>query len=366
MTDSDAAALRKQRFKRFGAVLGVVAVIAGGVTLYGRGSESTDDAAIDATVALIAPQVAGRVLAVHFNDNDKVEAGQVLVELDPADYQTQYDAAKANRDSALAKRDAAAAALALTRVTAGADYTRAQAGLEEAQRTAEASIAEAERADADVVRYRELFAGHNASRQRLDQAVADSRAGDARRRAAQAAIAQARSRLEAASTSREQVAVKEADFALAEAGVAQADSLLRMTALNLSYTKIVAPAAGRAGRRAVSVGDVVAKGQPLTQLVVGPLWVTANFKESQLTRMRAGQPATVSVDAYPGRTWTGHVESVQPATGARFSLLPPENATGNFVKIVQRVPVKIALDPVGEDMPELSLGMSAVPEVRVR
>jgi membrane fusion protein (multidrug efflux system) len=376
--NNDPGATRKKRFKVLGVVLLVLAVAGLVWWLMTRNHETTDDAFIDGTVIQVSPQVGGRVVAVHFADNDMVHQGDLLVEIDPRDYQAALDAAKASLDAATARRQGAAADLDLTRVTSGADYTRAEGGLAsarervaQARSTADAAQADAVRTAADLPRYRELFAGRNASRQRLDQAVADAAAAASRWRAAKAAVAdadaqvaQATAQVRSASTAAEQVKMKEAALALADAQVEQAEASLRTAELNLSYTRVTAPESGRVSAKAVSVGDSVQKDQSLTQLVAGPPWVVANFKETQLTRMRPGQPATVSVDSYPGVKLTGHVDSVQPGTGARFSLLPAENATGNYVKVVQRVPVKIVLDDPAA-APFLALGMSVVPDVDV-
>ncbi len=182
---------------------------------------------------------------------------------------------------------------------------------------------------------------------------------------AQAQVGEAQARLLQAQTAPQQVALKEAALTHAQAEVEQAAAQVRSAELNLSYTRIVAPQAGRVTQRAVNVGDVVAVNQTLTDLTVGRPWVTANFKETQLTDMRPGQPVEIAVDTYPDRPLRGHVDSLQNGTGAQFSLLPPENATGNYVKVVQRVPVKIVFDEPTEIDRFLALGMSVVPTVRV-
>ena len=370
---------RTRRFRILGLVLLAVAVAGGGWWVATRNHVTTDDAFVDGTVVQVSPQVGGRVVAVHFDDNDRVERGALLVEIDPRDYQAAADAAKASLDAALARRDSAQADLDLTRVTSGADYIRAESALAgarervaQARSTADAAQADSVRAAADAVRYRELFAGRNASRQRLDQAEAEARGNQSRWRAAKAAVAdaeaqvaQATAQLKSASTAAQQVKMKEAALALAEAQVEQAQASLRTAQLNLSYTSVVAPQAGRLSKKAVAVGDTVQRDQVLTQLVAGQPWVVANYKETQLTRMLPGQPATVTVDAYPDLRLRGHVDSFQPGTGARFALLPPENATGNYIKVVQRVPVKIVLDDPEAAAKFLALGMSVIPDVDV-
>jgi len=369
---------RRRRLKLLAIALLIAAVIGGGWWLATRNSETTDDAFVDGDVVQISPQVGGRVAAVRFSDNQSVEAGDLLVEIDPRDYQAAQDAAAAAVDAAKARKAAAQAMLELTRVTSGADFTKAEGALKGAQdqagqarAAADAAHSDATRAASDATRYRELFQGGNASRQRLEQAEADAHATAARVHAAERAIAaadaqvaQAVAQVRSAGTAAQLVAEKEAQLALAAAQAEQAEADLATARLNLSYTRVTAPQAGRVARKAVAAGDSVQKGQVLTRLVAGPPWVVANFKENQLRRMRPGQPATVTIDAYPGVALAGRVDSVQPGTGSRFSLLPAENATGNFVKVVQRVPVKIVLDHP-EQAPLLALGMSAVPTVDV-
>jgi len=376
--EADPKATRRRRFKMLAAVLTTVAVGAAFWWLLTHNHETTDDAFVDGAVVSVAPQVGGRVLAVHFNDNDQVRAGALLVEIDPRDYEAAAAGARASLDAARARRAAAQATLDLTRVTSGADYTRAESALDgardqvgQARASAEAAQADSIRAAADVKRYEELFAGHNASRQRLDQAQAEARSTAARWRAArqqvaaaEAQVAQVTAQLKSASTAAQLVAEKEAQLALASAQAEQAEADLRTAELNLSYTRILAPQDGRVAKKGVQVGDTVQKNQILTLLVAGAPWVVANFKETQLTRMRPGQPTTFTIDAYPGVKLQGHVDSVQPGTGSRFSLLPAENATGNFVKVVQRVPVKILIDQP-ERAPFLALGMSVEPDVDV-
>ncbi|MDA8231057.1 MAG: HlyD family secretion protein [Magnetospirillum sp.] len=374
----DARRTRRRRFKVLGVLLLAAASAGGGYGLSIRGHETTDDAFVDGTIVQISPQIGGKVIAVHVTDNQAVHAGDPLIDIDPGDYEAAAAAAQARLDAARARRQAAQATLDLTRVTSGADYIKAEGLLasarqrvSQARATADAAQADAARAAGDAQRYKELLKSGNASRQRYDQAMAEARSTQARWKAAQAAAAsalaevdQAAAQVKSAGTAALQVAIKAADLALATAQEAQAEAELRTARLNLSYTHIAAPQSGRVARKAVDIGDTVQKDQTILQLVVGTPWVTANFKETQLTRMRPGQTVTVTLDVYPGLHLAGHVDSVQPGTGARFSLLPPENATGNYVKVVQRVPVKIVLDHP-EQMPPLAIGMSAIPDVRV-
>jgi membrane fusion protein (multidrug efflux system) len=371
---------RRRHFIVFAGLLAVAAAAGGVLWLIGKDDESTDDAFIEADVVQIAPQVGGMVAAVHFVDNQWVEPAQPLVDIDPRDYRVQFASAKANLAVAQAARQAAAADLDLTRATTDASIDEARNAVEQARHQVAETRHQADAIDADVVRaksdaerYGELLKRADASRQRYEQAVADARAATARWRAAQLATtaaeaqqAQAQARLQDALAAPQRIAQKEAQLANAAALVEQAEANLAAAEINLSYTRIVAPRAGRMGRRAVNAGDVVQKNQTLAYLVADPPWVTANFKETQLTRMRPGQPVSLSVDAFPGRRLPCHVDSIQPGSGARFSLLPPENATGNYIKVVQRVPVKIVFDDLPADVQRLLVpGMSVVPDVYV-
>ncbi len=345
-----------------------------------KNREATDDAFLEADIVQIAPQVGGVIAALNFTDNQRADRGQLLIAIDPRDYEVQLASANANLDIALALQQAAEADLSLTKATTVAsideihnlvEQTRHQ--VSEARQQADAAQADAVRTAADVKRYDDLLQGAVASRQRYEQAVADARAGTARWRAAQLAAtaveaqqAQAQARLQDALAAPQRVAQKEAQLANAKAQVEQARANLQAAANNLSYARIKAPQSGRMTKRTVNLGDVVQKNQVLAALVVDPPWVIANFKETQLTRMRPGQPVSISVDAFPGHAFRGHVDSIQAGTGARFSLLPPENATGNYVKVVQRIPVKIVFDDLADDMLHLlAPGMSVVPAVDV-
>jgi membrane fusion protein (multidrug efflux system) len=338
-----------QRPQGVGIVAIILLVIGGAVAywLHVRGYESTDDAFIDAHVSRVAPRVAGRVRQVPVDDNQWVEAGALLVEIDPADYQVKRDqavAAKAEAESRLHE--------------ASARQTVATTSLQQAQAETAAAEANATNAATDLARIQRLRAQGVASQQEFDNA--NTAAKDT---AARLAVA------------REQVATNEAQVVLAAkqiqtatAAVQSATATLEQANLQLSYTQVRAAEAGRVTHKSVAVGDYVQIGQDLMAMVPRNLWVTANFKETQLTYMRTGQPVEITVDAYPGKTFAGHVDSIQAGSGARFSLLPPENATGNYVKVVQRVPVKIVFDdPPGGGSPYLlGPGMSVVPWVKVR
>ncbi len=360
----------------------VLVALAGGGTIYWlstRDLETTDDAFVDGDAATISPRVAGPVVALRVTDNQFVHQGDLLLEIDPRDYQVAVENAKANLANAVAQEATARAKLALTQATTAATLEQAESGVAYsiaalAQARAQVGAAEAEqaRARADTTRYSKLVKTDFASHQQYEQAEAKSRTADAQLLAAQQGVkvadgqlSQAKGKLDEAKTGPQQVAVREAELKAATAQVAAAQATLDQAELNLSYTKIYAPHDGVVTKRNVNVGDVVQKDQNLAAFVFGRPWVTANFKETQLKRMRPGQPVDIAVDAYPDKVFKAHVDSIQRGTGARFSLLPPENATGNYVKVVQRVPVKIVFDDAPDPRYVLSLGMSVIPTVNV-
>ena len=342
---------RKSRWRRslalvLGAIL-LVTLITGGTLwwLEARHYESTDDAFIDVHMVRVAPQVAGRVAHVLVDDNQLVAAGAPIIEIDPADFQAKLD-------QALATQASAAAALAQTK----AQVIVAQANAEEFR--AEVAVAQANATNAadQLKRDQPLAAQHVVSTQQLNNDIANQRSTAANLVAAQKKEAAAEAQLGVVAT---QIDAAQANLESAQAQVAEAR-------LDLSYTRIAAPVAGRIAHKNVSPGDYVQIGQNLMALVPVDVWITANFKETQLARMRVGQPVDISVDAYPSVTFHGHIDSFQPGSGAAFSLLPPENATGNYVKVVQRVPVKIVFDDPPDPNRPLGPGMSVVPSVKVR
>lgn len=357
---------RAKRFRIFAGIVAVAAVGGGAYWLLTHNHETTDDAFIQADVIELAPQVSGPVAALHVTDNQFVEAGQPILEIDPRDYAVAVDLARANVDSAQADLEVTKASSGATLDAAGHAVTEASELVDEAARQAEALAAESQRAQADVKRYDELLKSTFASHQRYEQALSDARSASARWKASQsaadasrAALAQARAKLADAQAAPLRVAQKQAQLEQAKANLAQAE-------LNLSYTRIAAPRAGRITRRAVRQGDLVQKDETLAYLVTAPPWVEANFKETQLTRMKPGQPVAVRVDAYPDHVFAAHLDSIQAGSGSRFALLPAENATGNYVKVVQRVPVKILFDdPADPLLKKLSPGLSVVPDVDV-
>ncbi len=327
-----------------GAVL--LALIVGGVLywLHARPYESTDDAFIDGFMSQIAPQVAGRVTSLAVRDNEMVKAGQLLVEIDPRDQQVKLDQARAQRANAVAQADQARAQVLVQ-----------QANVDQASANVRVAEADLQQATQDLARYRGIDP-KAITRQQLDQASAAAKSANARLDAARQTVTGAQA----------QVAASQAQVEAAEAAVRAADADIRIAELQLSYTRVVAPVDGRVTKRTVDVGNYVNPGQVLLAIVPRDVWVTANFKETQLTLIREGQPVQVSVDAFPDRKLPGRVDSVQSGTGAVFRSLPAENATGNYVKVVQRVPVKITF--VGDEWRDLRLapGMSVVPRVTVR
>jgi membrane fusion protein (multidrug efflux system) len=388
---------RMSRATKAAFALGALAVLAAAFLYLRLGtSESTDDAQIDGYVYPVSSRVSGYVSRVRVDDNQYVEAGTVLAELDPRD----YEVAVANAKATLANDQATAAAqrtnVPITSVntssqlaSAQADVENAGAGLAAAQRqvdAAQASLRQAEANDVkardDVTRYEPLAAKDEIPQRQYTQAVANEKAmaaGVEVARASAAAaqqqviqarakLAQAQAQLQFARTRPEQISVQRSHAQAAEAQSGKSAAALQQAQLNLRYTLVTAPVSGIVGQRSVQPGQNVAPGQQLMTIVPldgQSIWVTANFKETQLKYMRPGQAATISVDTY-GRAYQGHVLSLAGASGSRYSLLPPENATGNYVKVVQRIPVKIVLDE-GQD-PEhlLRPGMSVVPKVRVR
>jgi membrane fusion protein (multidrug efflux system) len=305
--------------------------------------ESTDDAFVEADVTPIAPQVSGRVLRVPVSDNQEVNQGAVLFEIDPSDYQTLLDGARAGLAAARGKAEQAVEQISVDR-----------ARIEQEKAGVAAADAEARRAEADFRRYRDV-GSLAVSASQLDLAATQARSS-----AAQVSVAINRQRAMEA-----QLGLDQAETQTARAEVLRSEAAVRQAELNLSYTRVVAPVAGFVTHRGVQPGDYVQVGQAQLALVPRQVWIIANFKETKLARMHPGQPVAITVDAYPGLRLDGHVDSVQAGAGARFSLFPPENASGNYVKVVQRVPVKIVLDDA-EAARVLGPGMSVVPEVRVR
>lgn len=317
-----------------------------------RNSESTDDAFVQSDIAQIAPRVTGVVAKVFVRDNEHVDKGDPLFTLDPADYNAALAKAEASLEAARAKYDASQKNLSLTQQTTSADIDNAQAAVANAQ-------AEAERTQADADRYRALYAKREVSRQDLDRATTAAKSSQAQLRQARAQLAQAQA-------APDQIAVRKSEASSAEAQIAQAKADVEQARLNLSYTEVRAPASGQISKKSIVDGSHVSAGQSAMALVEDDPWIVANFKETQLTRMKPGLPVDIEIDAFPDRHFDGRLQSIQAGTGVTFSLLPPQNATGNYVKIVQRVPVKIIFShPKQLDGLAIAPGMSAVPTVNL-
>jgi membrane fusion protein, multidrug efflux system len=373
----------------------VLVVLVGGVFLwrYLASYESTDDAQADVHLYPVSARISGYVVKVNVDDNQWVQQGTVLVEIDPKDYEVAVAQAQANLGNAEATAQSLNITVPITSVNtssqlkfAASDIVNADAGIIAAERQLTAAHAQLEEAEAndvraqdDLHRYKLLVDKREVAEQVYDQALATAKsstaavaAARANESAAQQFVQQARSRLaqadanhQSAETGPQQVSSTRARVRAAIADVGEKRALLEQAELNLQYTKIVAPVTGEVNKTVV-VGLNVQPGQQLLTVVpLEQVWVTANFKETQLRHMRVGQKAEIHVDS-SGRTLKGHVDSIAGATGPLFSLLPPENATGNYVKIVQRIPVKIVLEP-GENWDrQLRPGMNVVPDVYLR
>jgi membrane fusion protein (multidrug efflux system) len=362
---------------------------------------STDDAEVDGHIVPIASKISGTVAEVLIHDNEEVKAGQVLVRIDPRDYQARVDQAKAALGLAQARSRGAGVGVPLTQETTASNTSGADAQLAAAQAnydksrftyekdsTSELALARAnvaaqeannERAQADLARMKPLMDKGEISHQQYDAFLAASRVADSQLSAAkeklnsakesaeiaresmlaaQAQVDMARAMVSEATANHKQVSIHQADQASAEAAVAAAQADLETAELQLSYATIGAPSDGVVTRKSVEAGQIIQPGQGLFTLIpLNDVWVTADFKETQLAKVRPGQKAEIEVDMYD-KTVTGYVDSIAGATGSRLSLLPPENATGNYVKVVQRIPVKILLDPNSAEKAILRPGMN--------
>jgi len=370
--------------------------------------ESTDDAQVDGHIHPVNARVGGTVISVNVKENQTVEAGAVLAQIDARDYEVAVARAEAELAAARASVVAARAGVPVARSTAGTQITSSEAIAERAKRGVELTSKEAAAAQArlpaaqarvreaqanatrtarDLDRMKQLIAKDEISQQQYDAAVSAAEAAHATVDSAQAAVLQTQHEIEVAQaraaqsqaelqqaqaeaqgakTAPQQVVITQAQAESADARVKLAQAALDQARLNLEYTTIKAPVAGTVSKKTVEIGQVLQSGQPLMAIVPGEdIWVTANFKETQLADMHPGQSATVSVDAFGNRVFRAHVDSIASATGAKFSLLPPENATGNYVKVVQRIPVRLVFD---EDavVEQLRPGMSTVVKVRVK
>ena len=351
--------------QRFNAFLWPAAIVLAVLLYFGLKAmagffthESTDDAFIAGHVVSIAPRIAGQVAAVHVLDNQLVHSNELLVELDPSDYAITV----AQKNSAAVSQDAnfrtVIAAVELMR----AKVATAAASARKARADADAAESTAKKAQADFDRAQNLVKEKTISSQEFDAAQATNTKAQADLKSAQENAGEETSKVDEA---QKQLDAAFAEKEMAFAQVSEAQTNVAAARLNLSYAKIFAPCDGRVTRKSVEAGNYLDVGQQILSIVPVEVWVVANFKESQLDKMRAGQSTTVEIDALGGREFRAHVDSIQAGSGASFSLLPPENATGNFVKVVQRVPVKIVFD---EPLPEgfvVGPGLSVTPSVQV-
>jgi membrane fusion protein (multidrug efflux system) len=358
------------------------------------GWESTDDAQIDGYINPISSRVSGYITHVYVDDNQYVKAGTLLVQIDPKDYQVALDSARASLINNRAKASASQVNIRVTSVNASSELASAQAnvmnaragisGSEKQLAAARAALLQAEanqaKAQDDVKRFKQLVDKQEIPEQRYVQAVQTASGAEAAVEAARAnvqasqdAVRQAHARLdkalaslESARTGSQQVRIQQSRAIAATALAQKSQSAVEQAALNLNYTRIVAPVDGLVAKRSAQPGQYVQPGQRLMAIVpLDDLWVTANFKETQLKNIRPDEPAEIYVDAY-GRDYKGHVESIAGGTGAVFSLLPPENATGNYVKVVQRIPVRLRIDRGQDSKHLLRPGMSVEPRVKVK
>ena len=393
---------------KYGLIFVVLLIIAGVVFVWSYYSvrESTDNAQIEGHIYMVSARLGGTILRINVADNQRVEAGAVLAEIDPRDYDVALERARADLAAAQASREASQAQVPITSTSTSSRLSETQAvvsaaqaevtGAETQRSAAEARANSArarvrqvqanhQRAARDVERLRPLLEKEEISKQQFDVAEATATALQAEVESAQAQVVeaeegirvaashvdeakarllQARAAEQGAGSGSQQVQAARAQSLSAAARVKQAEAALAQNQLNLEYTRILAPVSGVVSRKSVEVGQTVQAGQPLMAVVsLDDIWVTANFKETQLDDIRPGQKAVISVDAYGGRKYNGHVQSIAGATGAKFSLLPPENASGNFVKIVQRVPVKIVFEKGQDPEHVLRPGMSVEPTV---
>src|SRR5882724_7960919 len=329
------------------ASMALVVIIAAATTSFfvmGGSRESTNDAYVEARVVRISPKVSGQVISLRVDDNDAVKAGDLLLEIDPVDYQAKVDQATAAVTAAESAVEQAKASV-----------LRAEANVGEAQAAARAAATEAMRRASDYRRYAAMGTD-GVSAQQVETAKHAMDAAKDQEDAAEKKAVAAAAELNVAKT----------NIGSAEAQVAAAKAQLRFAQLQHQYTKVYAPESGNVTKRNVESGDFVAAGQPLLAIVRHERWVVANFKEVQLHHMRIGQPVEVKVDSFPDAPLRGHVQSLQSGTGSRFELLPPENATGNWVKVVQRLPVKIVFEPGQPGVERLEAGMSAEASVDLR
>jgi len=337
------------KFMKLITILLVVIAGAGGYYYLHRGEVSTDNAAIEGRTVVLSPKVQGYVKTLNIKDNQMVKAGDVLMEIDPTDYIIRRDRAKAALLAAEAAANASHNNLETTTVSASSNIDASAAQVASAQATWEKSLSDRQRMES-------LFAAGACSRQQLDQAIATEKAD-------RSALDKLHADLRTAKTAPSVIAAAKDTGEQLLAQVQQAQADLAQAETDLGNTKITAPMDGRITKRSVETGNYVQAGQQLASLVGTELWIVANFKETQLDHMRPGQPVDICIDAFPSVKLRGRIDSFQAGTGSHFSLFPAENATGNFVKTVQRIPVKIVFDNPPDATLPLGPGMSVIPTV---
>jgi membrane fusion protein, multidrug efflux system len=398
----------KRGFRWILLFIPIVLIIAGYFIYQGHFAyrESTDDAQIDGHINPVAAKIGGYVVSLKFEDNQPVKAGDLLLQIDPKDYKVALERAKADLAAVQSAAEAAHSQVPMTSTTTSSQRNLAGAGIEQAENAKNAALKDVETARAkldsskarvreaeaaytkatqDLERMKLLISKDEVSKQQYDAAVAAADSARAARDSAQAGVNEASNSIEAAQarvgqaearikeaqanflatqTAPQQMSISRANAQTALARVQQAEAVLAQAQLNMEYTEVRAPIDGIVSQRRVELGQYIQPGQPLLALVpLHNIWITANFKENQLKNMREGQKAIVTVDAYGGRKYEGHIDSIAAATGARFSLLPPENATGNYVKVVQRIPVKIVIDKGADMQHPLRPGLSVIATV---
>jgi membrane fusion protein, multidrug efflux system len=402
---SDKEKQPKRRTRWFFALIPILLFI-GGYFVYEHlfaYRETTDNAQIDGHINPVAAKVAGYVTSIDVRDNQPVKAGDVILRIDSKDYRVALERAKADLAAAQSAAEAARSQVPMTSTSTSSQRNLAGAGIEQAEGARITALKEVETAKAklesmrarvreteanytramqDLERFKLLISKDEISRQQYDAAVAAADAAKAARDAAQAGveestrtieagqarvaqtdarIKEAQANFQATQTAPQQMSISRSNLETARARVKLAETVLAQAQLNMEYTEVRAPIDGIVSQRKVELGQYIQPGQPLLALVpLHNVWITANFKENQLKNMHQGQKAIVTVDAYGGRKYEGHIDSIAAATGARFSLLPPENATGNYVKVVQRVPVKIVIDKGEDAQHSLRPGLSVI------
>lgn len=354
---ANATQKKKRALMIFGVILIVSAIGLFFYLQYKATHISTDDAYVDGRIHSIASKIPGTVMALHVKDNQAVKKGDLLLDIDPADYavrEVEAGSAVTAEKAKLAEADARIAA-------ARSQFAEMTARHEAAKASLDLQIANLRQADIDLKRAKNLLQKEAISRDRFERVSTAFDVGTSQVRAAEEQLKQAEKALE---TQKAFVRSAEVTRDAQRAEIQRMEAKLDAAELNVSYTKIYAPVDGYITKRSVEVGNQIQTGQPLMAVVsLNDLWVTANYKETQLEKVKPGQRVEITVDTYSGKTFKGKVDSIMSGTGAVFSLFPPENATGNYVKVVQRIPVKILLDKEGSPKEPLRIGMSVVPTI---